>query len=154
MSYFKNLLETKGVGKNNGAALWTYLLDKSDFENLRSEIRDSKLFTLLDPRDAALYYSEWWKNCYVGGIPSKERVFESLGEISNNWLDAEEFYKLAKKGAKILGIKWISKRNTLYFRSLILQGGLPLVSMIENHGKYKQFLIAVWDEQPETIEDF
>jgi hypothetical protein len=154
MSYFTKLLEKKGIERNNGLALWTYLLDSSDFENLKSEIKNSTPFTLLDPRDAALYYSEWWKNCYVGGSPSKELVFDSIGVTLNYNLDAEEFFKLAKKGAKILGVEWISKHNTLYFRSLILQGGLPLKNISEHHGKYKKFLMAVWDEQPETIEDF
>ena len=54
----------------------------------------------------------------------------------------------------MLGIKWVTKQNTLYFRTLLLQGGLPLQHMSENYGKYQDFLLAVLDEQPESIEDF
>lgn len=100
MSYFNHLLEKKGIEKNNGQALWTYLLDQSDFENLKFEIKNSTPFKMFDPRDAALYYSEWWKNCYLGGTPSKEQVFDSLGGTSNYNLDAIEFFKLAKEEQK------------------------------------------------------
>ena len=54
----------------------------------------------------------------------------------------------------MLGINWISKQNTLYFRTLLLQGGLPLNHISSNKSNYKNFLIAVLEEQPEKIEDF
>ena len=48
----------------------------------------------------------------------------------------------------------MKKQNTLYFRTLLLQGGLPLLHISENQSNYKNFLIAVLEEQPESIEDF
>ena len=49
------------------------------------------------------------KENYNGGIPSKQEVFDSLGGNVRFNLDANEFYKLAKRGANLLGIKWIKK---------------------------------------------
>jgi hypothetical protein len=42
----------------------------------------------------------------------------------------------------------------LYFRTLLLQGGLPLNHISKNKSNYKNFLLAVLEEQPEKIEDF
>ena len=36
----------------------------------------------LDPRDATLFYAEWWRRKYNGGKPSKEFIFKSIGNIS------------------------------------------------------------------------
>ena len=81
-------------------------------------------------------------------------IFKSIGGNIQFNLDAQRFYKIAKKGAEMLGINWISKQNTLYFRTLLLQGGLPLNHISANKSNYKNFLIAVLEEQPEKIEDF
>lgn len=153
MSFFNSLLLRNHLAKHDGRFLWEYSLSDQDYETLRSEINYSKIFTT-DPRDATLYYAEWWKRNYNGGKPSKKEVFESLKGNINFLISYKEFYKLARQGANMLGVKWISKQNTLYFRTLLLQGGLPLNHISENQGKYQAFLIAVLDEQPETIDDF
>jgi len=128
------------------------MLTYEDFEKLQNEFRSTSLY--VDPRDAALFYAEWWKKNYNGGTPGKREIFDSLsGNVKYNF-NHKQFYNLAKKGARMLGIKWITKQNTLYFRTLLLQGGLPLLHLSKNHGKYQDFLLAVLDEQPETIEDF
>jgi len=152
MSFFSSLLLAKGLPKHDGRPLWKYMLNNEDFEKLQNEFRFTSFYK--DPRDATLYYAEWWKKNYNGGTPSKQEIFDSLsGSVKYN-LNQKQFYNLAKKGARMLGIKWITKQNTLYFRTLLLQGGLPLLHLSENHGKYQDFLLAVLDEQPETIEDF
>lgn len=153
MSFFNSLLQTKNLPKHDGRPLWRYLLTNEDFEKLLEELRNTKP-VFLDPRDVTLYYAEWWKKNYNGGIPSKQEIFDDLsGNIRFNF-NEEDFYKLAKKGAQMLGVKWISKQNTLYFRTLLLQGGLPLLHISENQGKYQDFLLAVLEEQPQSMEDF
>lgn len=153
MSFFSSLILKNNFIKHDGRPLWKYMLNDQDFEELLEELRFAQ-YHLIDPRDVTLYYSEWWKRNYNGGIPSKEEIFYSLkGNIRYN-LSSNEFYKLARKGAEMLGVKWITKQNTLYFRTLLLQGGLPLTHISEHQGNYQNFLIAVLEEQPETIEDF
>lgn len=153
MSFFSTLLLAKNLSKHDGRPLWKYMLTDEEFENLLKELKFARLLSL-DPRDVALYYAEWWKKNYHGGKPSKQEIFNSLKGSLRFDINQEEFYKLAVTGARMLGVKWISKQNTLYFRTLLLQGGLPLTHISENQGKYQDFLLAVLDEQPETIEDF
>jgi hypothetical protein len=153
MSFFPALLLKHHLAKHDGRPLWKYSLTDQEYENLISEINYAAPLTL-DPRDACVYYSEWWKRNYNGGKPSKEEIFKNLSGNIKYRLDYEDFFKLAKKGANMLGIKWVSKQYTLYFRTLLLQGGLPLKHISENHGKYQIFLLAVLEEQPDSIEDF
>lgn len=153
MSFFSFLLEKNNLSKHDGRSLWKYSLTDSDFAKLITELQYIKL-EFVDPRDVTLFYSQWWKKKYNGGKPSKQLIFETLGGNSKFQFDYDSFYKLAKKGAAILGVKWITKQNTLYFRTLLLQGGLPLGHIAQNQGYYQNFLLAVLEEQPDTIEDF
>lgn len=153
MSYFNSLLKNKNLERHNGVPLWKYSLKNVEYNKLRDQLNNSPYYAI-DPRDVTLYYAEWWKNNYNGGSPSTKDVFNSLKGNLNFKISSNEFYVLAKKGAKMLGIKWICKQNTLCFRTLLLQGGLPLTHISENHGKYQEFLLAVLEVQPEAIEDF
>ncbi|WOD44191.1 hypothetical protein [Hwangdonia lutea] len=153
MSFFSSLLHKRNIPKHHGRPLWKYLLTNEEFQRLSFTLQFGNIDTI-DPRDVTLYYAQWWKENYNGGIPSKQDIFDSLGGNIRFNLTYDEFYKLARMGAQILGIKWIKKQNTLYFKTLLLQGGLPLKHISENHGNYKAFLEAVLEEQPETIEDF
>lgn len=153
MSYFTTLLYEKGLQKHDGRPLWKYMLNDDAYEALLQKLRFSNSITV-DPKDVTLYYAEWWKRNYSGGKPSSEEIFASLDGNLNTMLSYKEFYKLAKQGGQILGLKWLTKQNTLYFRTLLLQGGLPLSHIAANQGKYQDFLLAVLDQQPDTIEDF
>ena len=153
MTFFSALLRKRNLNSHDGKPLWKYLLSTEEFKELRQTFQHASQMHM-DARDVALYYAQWWKRNYNGGIPSKREIFESLEGNVRVYFDQESFYKLAKKGAEILGVKWIKKQNTLYFKTLLLQGGLPLTHISENHGNYKNFLLAVLEEQPESIEDF
>ncbi len=153
MSFFPSLLMKNQLAKHDGRPLWKYFLTDQEYDNLISEINYAAPLTL-DPRDACLFYAEWWKRNYNGGKPSRNEIFTSLNGNIKYRMDYKAFYKLAKRGANMLGIKWVEKQNTLYFRTLLLHGGLPLKHISENRGKYQNFLMAVLEEQPETIEDF
>lgn len=153
MSFFNSLLQKYNLPNHDGRPLWKYFLTDQDFENL---LRSFKYMSsqYMDARDATLYYAEFWRRNYNGGTPSKEEVFNSIGGNIKYHISSNEFFKYAKKGARMLGVKWITRQNTLYFRTLLIQGGLPLKHISQNHGKYQSFLLAVLEEQPETIEDF
>ena len=152
MGYFTTFQSNYTVNKQD-VKLWKHPLSDIEFKSLLETLKFSNELNL-DPRDATLFYAEWWRRNYNGGKPSKEFIFKSIGGNIQFNLDAQRFYKIAKKGAEMLGINWISKQNTLYFRTLLLQGGLPLNHISANKSNYKNFLIAVLEEQPEKIEDF
>jgi hypothetical protein len=153
MSFISNLFQTKDLLKHDGRPLWKYDLTNEEFQKLLEELQISPTLSI-DPRDVTLYYAEWWKRNYHGGKPSKQEIYNSLNRNVRFNFDQKEFFKLAIKGARMLGVNWITRQNTLYFRTLLLQGGLPLAHISENQGKYQSFLLAVLEEQPETIEDF
>lgn len=153
MSYFPVILRKKDLHKHDGRSLWKYFLTDDEFNELKKSIQFAQSWDL-DPRDAALYFAEWWKRNYNGGKPSKYEIFKSIGGNIQYNLNQKDFYKSAKKGAAMLGVKWIKRQNTLYFRTLLMQGGLPLKHMSENQSHYSNFLEAVLDEQPEKVEDF
>ncbi|MRX62591.1 hypothetical protein [Maribacter luteus] len=153
MNFFPYLLNARSIDKHDGRALWKYFLNEYELSLLKKNLQFANPLSI-DPRDVTLYYAEWWRNNYKGGKPSNEEIFNSIGGNIKFYFNKNDFYKLAKQGAQMLRVKWISKRNTLYFRTLLLQGGLPLANISENQGKYQDFLLAVLDEQPETLEDF
>jgi hypothetical protein len=153
MSYFLALLSERQLPKHDGRPLWKYSINENEFQKLTNTLRLATRFNV-DPRDASLFYAHWWQLHYRGGKPGKQEVYDSLGITENAAFTKDEFYHLARKGAQILGITWVKKQYTLYFKTLLLQGGLPRRHISENHGRYKSFLEAVLDEQPETIEDF
>lgn len=153
MSYFATLKSNGRLNHYNGNTVWKIGLSEQDFQQLKSELKNVFPFHL-DPRDAFLYYAEWWKNEYAGGMPSKKMIFDSIGGLISTGMDEDQFYRKAKYGARRLGVKWIVRNNTLYFRTMLMQGGLPLKHISENYSYYLNFLMAVLEEQPETVEDF
>lgn len=153
MKYLPSLLSKHNLLKHDGRSLWKYSLNEEEFNELKKCLQFARPLEI-DPRDVTLYYALWWKKNYNGGIPSKQEVFNSVGGNAQYNFTEQSFYKLAIEGAQILGIKWIKKQNTLRFKTLLLQGGLPLKHISENQGKYKDFLEAVLEEQPSSIEDF
>lgn len=151
-SYLNSLLETKNISQHDGRPLWKYDLSDDEYAELKNHISHitEKDF---DPRDITLFYAEWWKNEYNGGFPSKIDVYNA---ISNCNLPCDDFYKYAKKGAILLGIKWIQRENRLYFRTLLLQGGLPINNILnpEYCGQYTNFLKKVLEINPSSIGEF
>ena len=112
-SFFQNIFASRNINAHDGKPLWKYDLTDKEFYQLKSHLVQTRSLYNIDPRDCALYFAEWWKRCYNGGSPSKLDVFLSIS--SNHLFNEEEFYDAAKKGAHILGIKWIKAQNTLYF---------------------------------------
>jgi len=153
-SFFEeNIIVEEENNNTENKALWMYNLSKANFEQLKEHLR-IVTFEELDVRDVALYFAEWWKNLYDGGTPSEERVYNSLKPINLN-VNIKEFYELAKQGLNKLNIKCIKKSNINYcFRTLLTQGGLPLIHLSNNQGAYLNFLKAVLEIEPTTIDDF
>jgi hypothetical protein len=152
MSQFHNSLISRNIIRHTGQALWKYNINEIEFNNLRRVLMEVKCLTDIDTRDCTLYYAEWWKRCYNGGFPSKDDIFTSISNGQS--YDGESFYRHAKKGANLLGIPWIKHQNTLYFKTLLLQGGLPIKHISNNRGAYKKFLLRILELNPLNIDDF
>lgn len=152
MSFYRSILKKKDIDPQSLNYTWEISLNEQEFEELKRELKHARQWNL-DPKDAALYYAVWWKRIYDGGRPSKELVFNSIERENTPDLDASEFYKKAKLGGQQLGYNWIQRQNTLYFRTLLLQGGLPLRHISSNEGHYKRFLLEVLEMQPESVEE-
>jgi hypothetical protein len=138
MSQFEEILSNRNLEKHTKKSLWEYTLSNDEFDRLSTNLASAVNLANIDPRDCALYYAEWWKRMYNGGYPSKKEIFSALK--GNQLFNDEDFYQYAKKGARLLGIKWIKNQNTLYFKTLLLQGGLPIKHISKNVGSYKAFL--------------
>jgi hypothetical protein len=152
MSRFYHILSFRNISRHNGQPLWKYNLSETEFSQLRKSLIESISLNSIDPRDCTLYYAEWWKRCYDGGLPSKRDIFNSIS--SRQLYNEEGFFQMAKKGANLLGLSWIKNQNTLYFRTLLLQGGLPVKHISHHKGSYKNFLVKILELNPTTIDDF
>jgi hypothetical protein len=149
-SFINLLLEQRGLIQHDGRPLWKYNLSDEEYDELKAHLSqiDTNDF---DPQDITLFYAEWWKNEYHGGLPTKMDVYNSLKSCN---LYFDDFYKFAKRGAVLFGIKWIQRENRLYFRTLLMQGGLPINHMLNNSGVYTRFLKKVLEINPSNIEEF
>ena len=142
------ILDTRGMDEiPSSLPLWKLKLTVSEYESLKQTLRDH--IEELEPYgiEAALCYAEWWRRDYLGNIPSKEDVVESLG-LNREY--AESVYMAARKALKRNGYKFIhSLKGTEYFRTLLNQGGLP-VNYIKNNdgnmGNFTRFLKGLVSE--------
>ena len=153
MSEFYKILKTRNLDFHTGQPIWKYNLSEFEFKQLKERFKIVQRKSELDPRTCAVYFAEWWKRCYNGKYPSKEEIYSSIG-YSTLCFDADELYDLAKEGGYLLKYKWIKIQNTLYLKTLLLQGGLPLNHIKNNKGKYRDFLLSIIHLNPREISDF
>lgn len=126
--------------------------DEDFFESIKRYFKEKSSLTSIDSRDCAILFGLWWKFSYVEGKPSKDMIFNSLYSTYQSF-SAEDLYQKAKEGGKKLGWKWIQKENTLYFRTLLLQGGIPLKNLLKYGTAYRKFLLKVIEQRPAIISD-
>lgn len=153
MSEFYKILKSRKLDFHTGQPIWKYGISDFEFEQLKERFKIVQRVSELDPRTCTVYFSEWWKRNYNGGYPSKEEIYNSIGH-NKLCFKANEFYELAKKGGYLLNYRWIKIQNTLYLKTLLLQGGLPLKHIQNNQGKYRDFLLKIIHLNPSSIEDF
>ena len=149
-SYFNTILERRNIDFHDGRPLWKYNLSDEEYDGLKFHLTSVRQ-NYFDPRDLTLFFAEWWKNGYDGGSPSREMIYKQLDNCN---LTLEEFYKYARRGATVLGIRWIKSTRSFYFRTLLMQGGLPINHVLKHSNVYTTFLKKVLEINPSTIEDF
>ena len=132
MSLFDRIIKQKTGWRIGIDPLWKLQVTDAEYEELKGFLHDNIMDTY-DPyciREAALYFGEWWKREYTGGPHKKVDVARSIGLSSYS----EDLYRLAKRGARSLRIKFIRMETTRYLDTLLLQGGLPLKALSQNDG--------------------
>jgi hypothetical protein len=129
--------------------LWKLRIKDSEYAELKVSLKDAvyRGTISLFEKEAALYYAEWWRREYSGGSPSTKSLVSNLG-LSIRYSD--DFYEAAKRGAKKLGIRVIQQNDRhFYFRTMLLQGGLPINYIRNNENGfngYKRFLLGLVKE--------
>lgn len=143
--------------------LWKLQLSDDEFTEVKEELKEAfitekQLFRIA--KEAALYYANWWSREYLGGshdnTPSREKIAFDLGikkEQSN------DLYFWAKRGLSQLKIAPIVRNGRTHrFRTLLMQGGLPLNSLKNgnnktNYGAFFEGLIKYTNEVNVDYED-
>ncbi len=149
-SYFDIILEKRNMDFHDGRPLWKYNLSDQEYLELKNHLTNIN-YQDFDPRDLTLFYAEWWKNDYDGGAPSTEGIYK---ELNSCHLPLKFFYKYAQRGAIIFGLRWIKSTRNFYFRTLLMQGGLPINHVLKHSTVYTNFLKKVLEINPSTIDDF
>lgn len=140
-SVYKSILKQRNLTKPINP-IWKMDLSEEEFVQLHDLLQLAYYSNCLDRfgNEAALYYAEWWKRTYSGGVPSKGSVAASIGIP----LEAgDDLYYSARESLKKWGVAFLHDNRYHYFRTLLAQGGLPLNHVINNKtnfGTYKQFL--------------
>ncbi|MCW2258672.1 MULTISPECIES: hypothetical protein [Sphingobacterium] len=151
MSEFRKLLIARGIENHIGVPLWTYNVTEEEFLRLEKFLKDNTSKTKIDKRDYCLYFAEWWRRKYEGSYVTKDKV---AADISNAFLSSEDIYKLAREGAALLKINWIRQTNTLYLRTMLMQGGMPLKVLTGQFGtSFKAFLNELVKAKVSSLSD-
>lgn len=160
--FFDQLLSNRGL-QSAPIPLCKLNVTDEEYAELKNVIRQSleNNASSCYGKEYALFYAEVWRREYNGGKMSKDRVAE-YAEIDSSRSDV--MYENARKALRSLNIPIIQQNNNQYFRTLLLQGGLPMAYVINKDGfnRYELFLKSLlketsrlmidWDN-PNCIED-
>lgn len=153
MGFFNSILKKHNLNHHDGRSLWQYNLNDFDIKKLQSMLQSADP-NFMDSRDATLWISLWWQTQYNGGkIKKKVAAFDALGGNITHKISSDDFFEMAKEGAERLHIDWIRQTKTLYLRTILLQGGLPIKHINENYSAYTTLLNAIISDNLTTIEE-
>lgn len=137
-SAYLNIIHSRGLPTVKDP-IWRMKISDEEYEAIKEVLllAHSTGCLMEFNREAAIYYAEWWRREYAGGIPSKEDVANGLG-IS----DSETLYKSARAALRELKFKFISGNRIEYFRTMLSQGGIPVnyIKSGANLSSYRRFL--------------
>lgn len=154
MGYFHKLLKENGLDKHDGRPLWRYNFSDEMISTFQIELQHVNP-DIMDSRDFTLWFAVWWQKFYDGKTPSESKVFDHLGGYLSSKITDKVFYKIALDGAVRLGLKWIegNVENELKFRTLLLQGGLPLNHIKNNSSNYFDFIKSLVKENIRSVDE-
>ena len=143
-SVYNGILEARGYHDNDikrDMPLWKLKISDDEYNGLKKTLRDNESSLSRYGIEAAIYYAEWWRREYNGGI-SKEAVANSIG------IDcSEDLFKAACKALETRKYTFLhSLKRTEYFRTLLSQGGLPVNHIRNNKTNFTNFLKGLVEE--------
>lgn len=146
--FFDNLLKKRNL-TSAPVPLWRLEITDAEYAELKhilSEKCQTGEFWNYS-KEIALFYAECWRREYNGGAPSKELMAKKLGLPEKQ---ADVMFSYAKNALNSLHIPVIRQVNNQYFRTLLLQGGLPMayVQQKEGFNKFKEFLKSLLKKVP------
>ena len=135
MTYFDRLLANKGY-EVCPIPLWKLRITNEEYEQLRERLAEqTKRYGVRPfwdmPREACLFFAEFWRREYVKGSHSRKMVFDALRATTprRDYDYSELLYSAAKRGAKMLGIETFDDWNRT-LDDLLYQGGLPMQKVL------------------------
>jgi hypothetical protein len=151
-SVLHTIFKSKELEYDSKKPFWQYKFTREHFDALKEELRkrflDSNNYDtgkIENPEDAALFVAEYWRQEYSGKKTiNKELISRYLFE--NRWNEHlnEALFNNAYLGGDNLGIQWARINNTLKFRTLLRQGGIPQ-KILEGSGQkiYTDFILKI-----------
>lgn len=125
--------------------IWKMAITLSEYNSLKACLRQAyyERNLMFYPIEAAICYAEWWKTEYNGRKASESEIAKAMGLPGSAGAD---LYNAAKSALALWRIPIIKHRNQLRFRTLLLQGGLPMRHVMNNLGRYTSFLKGLVSE--------
>lgn len=121
--------------------LWKLNIDDAEYDGLKNVVKNAAVHNEFWKicKECALFYAESWRREYDGNVISKD-IVASYANIPNKY--AEKLFDSAKAALNSLHVPIIAQSNNLYFRTLLLQGGLPVRYILNKNGfnKFRGFL--------------
>ena len=136
---YDSILKHRGLTKPTNP-IWKMNISPEEQSALAETLHNAYMCGELDQygKEAALYYAVWWQRTYSGGSPSREMIAESAGIPSE---DSNTLYKAAREAMHNWGFKPIHDTRYHFFRSLLLQGGLPMNHVVNNKGNFNNYSV-------------
>ena len=134
--FFKRILMSRGLS-SAPIPLWKLEIDDSEYNELKTILKNASANNFKDcEEECALFYAESWRREYSGGSVSKEMIASFAGIYS--WRADDMFYQ-AKDALISLKVPIIQLNANHYFRTLLLQGGLPITRLVQNKNGFDAF---------------
>lgn len=136
---YNSILRHRGLTKPTNP-IWKMNITPEEQSALVETLHNAYMCGELDQygKEAALYYAVWWQRTYSGGSPSSEMIAESAGVPSE---ESNTLYKSARRAMRVWGFKPIHDTRYHFFRSLLLQGGLPINHVVNNKGNFNNYSV-------------
>ena len=152
--------QTIVLGRNNDSShfpLWKLKVTDSEYQALKEELRNqfenSRNFDEVG-EESMLYMAEWFRREYSEGTLSAAMIFQSLytNKVEGAGSAGNLMYKAARKAAENINVQTgrdiiqfvqCDDERTMYFYSLLYQGGLPLNKMVHQQNNVQQS--SNWD---------
>lgn len=142
--------------------LWKMDLQRAEVEIIKQDLVNRYNANRLNGSDqaaveAAVCFAEWWKTTYESGKTSELKVVRFIGLPDDA---KDEIYDAARSALRILKIPIIKGYNSgyhYYFRTLLLQGGIPVHAICEreeNFGCFEHFLNRLVYETRDKVVDW